>query len=64
MVAAANLDQATGRYQSGAAPLLEIIDAQAADASARAQVITARLAWQTARLNVLVATGEVARLAR
>ncbi len=33
--AAANLEQANGRYQSGAAALLELVDAQAADASAR-----------------------------
>jgi outer membrane protein TolC len=62
--AAANLDQATGRYQSGTAPSLEIVDAQAADASARAQVITARLAWQMARVNLLAATGEILRLLR
>ncbi len=62
--AAANLDQATGRYQAGAAPLLELVDAQAADASARYTVVRARLAFQIARVNLLTATGEIERLAR
>jgi outer membrane protein TolC len=60
--AAATLDMATGRYQSGAAALLELIDAQAADAGARIAVVRARLAWQLARVNLLVATGEIERL--
>lgn len=62
--AAANLEQANGRYQSGAAALLELVDAQAADASARYAVIRARLSLQIARVNLLTATGELGRLAR
>jgi outer membrane protein TolC len=62
--AAANLDQATGRYQSGAAPLLETIDAQAADAGARITVVRARLALQIAQVNLLIATGDLERLVR
>jgi outer membrane protein TolC len=62
--AAANLEQANGRYQSGAAALLELVDAQAADASARYAVIRARVALQIARVNLLTATGELERLAR
>ncbi len=62
--AAANLQQANGRYESGAAALLELVDAQASDASARYTVIRARLALQIARVNLLTATGELERLAR
>ena len=62
--AAANLAQATGRYEAGAAPLLELVDAQAADASARYAVVRARVAFQIARVSVLTATGEIDRLAR
>jgi len=62
--AAATLDSATGRYQSGAAPLLELIDAQAADANARITVVRARLSWHLARVNLLAATGQIENLAR
>jgi outer membrane protein TolC len=62
--AAATLDSATGRYQSGAAPLLELIDAQATDASARIAVVRARLSWHLARVNLLAATGQIENLAR
>ena len=62
--AAANLEQATGRYRSGAAPLLETVDAQAADASARVAVVRARLQLQVARVNLLANTGEIERLGR
>jgi len=61
--AAANLEQADGRYRSGAAPLLELIDAQAADASARAAVVRAHLSLAIARVQLLGATGELERLA-
>ncbi len=62
VTAAANLDQATGRYQGGAAPMLELVDAQAADASARYAVIRARLAEQIARVTLLTAMGDLDRL--
>ncbi len=62
--AAANLEQATGRYSSGVAPLLETVDAQAADASARVAVVRARLQLQVARVNLLTSTGEIERLGR
>lgn len=62
--AAANLEQAEGRYRSGVAPLLETVDAQAADASARVAVVRARLQLQVAQVNLLASTGEIERLAR
>jgi multidrug efflux system outer membrane protein len=62
--ATANLQQAEGRYRSGAAPLLETVDAQAADAGARFAVVRARLAFQVARVNLLTTTGAIERLAR
>lgn len=62
--AAANLELATGRYQSGVSPLLEIVDAQAADATARINVVRARLSLQLARVQLLAARGELDRLAR
>lgn len=55
--AAANLELAEGRYQGGAAPLLELIDAQAADATARVAVVRARLGLQLARVRLLAAVG-------
>ena len=61
---AANLEQANGRYQAGAAPLLELVDAQAADTTARYSLVSARQNLQVARVNVLTATGEITRLAR
>ena len=60
--AAANLDLATGRYQGGAAPLLELVDAQAADASARIAVVRARLNLALSRAQLLAATGRLERL--
>jgi outer membrane protein TolC len=59
---AANLDLATGRYQGGAAPLLEVVDAQAADASARIAVVRARLNLALSRAQLLAATGRLERL--
>lgn len=63
-VAAANLDQAAGRYAQGAAQLLELVDAQAADASARVAVLRARLNAHTARAQLLAATGDLEAMAR
>lgn len=59
---AANLELATGRYQGGAAPLLEVVDAQAADASARIAVVRARLNLSLSRAQLLAATGRLERL--
>lgn len=59
---AANLELATGRYQGGAAPLLEVVDAQAADASARIAVVRARLNLALSRAQLLAATGRLERL--
>lgn len=61
--AAANLEQADGRYRAGAAPLLELVDAQAADASARAAVVRAHLSLSIARAQLLGAVGGLDRLA-
>jgi outer membrane protein TolC len=59
---AANLDLATGRYQGGAAPLLEVVDAQASDAAARIAVVRARLTLALSRAQLLTATGRLERL--
>lgn len=63
-VAAANLEQAEGRYQQGAAALLELVDAQAADAAARISVVRARLNAMTTRAQLLTATGDLESLSR
>jgi outer membrane protein TolC len=57
--AAANLQQAEGRYRAGAAPLLELVDAQAADAMARIAVIRVRFQLEAAKVRLL---GSVGRL--
>ncbi len=54
--AAANLAQIEGRYTAGVATLLELVDAQATDASARTAVVRAELAAQIAAVNLLAAT--------
>ena len=63
-VAAANLEQAAGRYEQGAAALLELVDAQAADASARIAVLRARLSAMTSRAQLLAATGDLESISR
>lgn len=62
-VSAANLELASGRYQAGAAPVLELVDAEAADAAARIAVVRARLNLQLSRLQLLSATGALEHLA-
>lgn len=62
--AAANLAQAEGRYRAGAAPLLELVDAEAADASARITVVRLHAAYELAKVQLLAATGRLDRLAR
>ncbi len=59
---ASNLELATGRYQGGAGTLLEVVDAQAADASARIAVVRARLNLALSRAQLLAATGRLERL--
>ncbi len=59
---ASNLELATGRYQGGAASLLEVVDAQAADASARIAVVRARLNLALSRAQLLAATWRLERL--
>ncbi len=59
---ASNLELATGRYQGGAGTLLEVVDAQAADASARIAVVRARLNFALSRAQLLTATGRLERL--
>jgi outer membrane protein TolC len=63
-VATANLTQAVGRYEAGAAQLLELVDAQAADAAARVSVVRARLNALTARAQLLAATGDLEALSQ
>lgn len=62
--AAANLEQAQGRYQGGAAPLLELVDAQAADASARIGVVRARATLNLSRARLMAVTGQLEALTR
>jgi outer membrane protein len=57
--AAANLVQAQGRYEAGAAPLLELVDAQAADATARVAVVRARWQFELAKVRLLTAVGHL-----
>ncbi len=60
---AQNLSLAEGRYQGGAAPLLELVDAQAADETARVQVVRARFALHVARVRLLAAVSGLDALA-
>ncbi|MBI5512863.1 MAG: TolC family protein [Deltaproteobacteria bacterium] len=62
--AAANLEQAAGRYAQGATGLLELVDAQAADASARISVVRARVNLLLARARMEAATGALEARAR
>ena len=57
--AAANLAQAEGRYQAGAAPVLELVDAQASDATARLAVIRARWQFELSKVRLLGAIGHL-----
>jgi len=60
--AAANLEQAQGRYEAGAAPLLELLDAQTQDTTARLAVIQARMRLGQSHVRLLGATGRLARI--
>jgi outer membrane protein len=62
--AAANLAQAQGRYEAGAAPLLELVDAQAADATARVAVVRARWQFELSKVRLLGAVGHLDTLGR
>jgi outer membrane protein TolC len=62
--AAANLAQAEGRYAAGAAPQLELLDAQAVDASARITVIRLRAQVELAKIALLAAMGQLPELTR
>jgi outer membrane protein TolC len=57
--AGANFDQAHGRYQSGVASILEIVDAQTADANARLGVVRARFQLELAEVRLLAAIGRI-----
>jgi outer membrane protein TolC len=59
--AEANLAQARGRYEAGAASYLELVDAEAADAGARITVVRLRAATDLAKLQLLAATGRLDR---
>lgn len=61
---AADLAQAQGRYQAGVTSLLELVDAEAADASARLTVVRLRSAWQLSSLRLISAMGELDTLTR
>jgi outer membrane protein TolC len=57
--AATTLTQAQGRYASGSAPLVELLDVQAADATARLGVVRARFGVELATVQLLAATGKL-----
>ena len=59
-----NLALSEGRYQGGAAPLLELVDAQAADEAARIQVVRARFSLQVARVRLMASVGGLQSLSR
>ncbi len=60
--AAANLELASGRYASGIGQIIELVDAQVADANARITVVRARLQLEAAKIRLLGATGQSDRL--
>jgi outer membrane protein TolC len=62
--ATANLQQARGRYESGVANILELIDAQTADATARIGVVRARFQLQLAEVRLLSATDDLEAFAQ
>ena len=55
-----NYAQAAGRYQLGAAALLELVDAETQQSSARLVSIQARSQLEVAKLRLLAATGALA----
>lgn len=61
-LAAANLVQAEGRYAAGAAPLMELLDAQLQDSLARQGLVAQRYLAGRAQFVLLGALGEVDRL--
>jgi outer membrane protein TolC len=61
-VAATAIAQAEGRYQSGTSPLVELLDAQAADVLARVGVVRARLDVALATVQLLASTGQLDEL--
>ena len=61
-LAAANLVQAEGRYAAGAAPLMELLDAQLQDSQARQALVSQRYLAGRAQFGVIGAIGELGRL--
>lgn len=61
-LAAANLVQAEGRYAAGAAPLMELLDAQLQDSLARQALVSQRYLAGRAQFSVIGAMGELGRL--
>jgi outer membrane protein TolC len=61
-LAAANLVQAEGRYAAGAAPLMELLDAQLQDSLARQALVSQRYLTGRAQFSVIGAMGELGRL--
>ena len=61
-LAAANLMQAEGRYAAGAAPLMELLDAQLQDSQARQALVSQRYQAGRAQFGVIGAIGELGRL--
>jgi outer membrane protein TolC len=63
-LAAANLQMAEGRYAAGTAQLLELVDAQAQDVTARVAVIQQRFQLARAEVALLASTNQLDVLAR
>ena len=61
-LAAANLVQVEGRYAAGAAPLMELLDAQLQDSLARQALVSQRYQAGRAQFGVIGAIGELGRL--
>ncbi len=50
---------ASGRYQAGVGTLIELLNAQSAQANARAQAVAARFNWHIARFSLGLAVGQL-----
>ncbi len=57
--ASQNADVALGRYKAGVGNIIDVITAQAALASARAQRIQARFNWDIARASLAYSMGQL-----
>jgi outer membrane protein TolC len=61
-LAAANLALSEGRFATGVAPMLELVDAQAQDATARLTVVQRRFLFESAKVRLLAAINRLSDL--